>query len=924
MRSVHHVFEDRAAATPHAVAVVSGDERVTYAQLDARANQFAHRLRERGVSPDDRVGVLLRRGPDMVAALLGVWKAGAAYVPLDPDLPAERLGYYLATAGVQLVITESPHAGALREYDGRALWTDREDWADPTTAVERWDDQYNLAYVIFTSGSTGKPKGVQIAHRALLNLLFSLRVHLGAAEGDGWLASTSLSFDISGLELWLPLITGGRVVLAGDGETKDAAALIRLVDTQQVSHVQATPSGWKLLLAAGFGERPVTALVGGEALPPVLARTLAGQVKRLVNVYGPTETTIWSTFWDVPADAETVLIGRPLHNTRTYVLDADLRPVAVAVTGELYLGGDGVARGYVGRPDLTAERFLPEPFGGAPGARMYRTGDLARYRADGTIEFLGRVDHQVKVRGHRIELGEIEERLITHPQVRDACVLAREDAQGEKWLVGYVVGDAEGGELRGHLAEALPGYMIPAAFVHLDVMPLNAAGKVDRQALPAPDRAAMSPDRAYVAPATETEALLARVCAAVLGIEQVGMGDRLMDLGVDSMRIVHLLAALREGGKEASLRQLYRYDTLADLALGLDGGRPRPLAPARKVPTQRGAVRLPSPLGVMADHNVPGVSVAVLRDGEVALVESHGVLRAGGGEPVTARTPFQVASMSKHVTAFATLRLAEQGMLDLDADVNRYLTDWRVPAGGVVTVRGLLSNTSGLSQSPSTLYEPGQPVPGLLDELRDRDVRPELAPGTVFRKTNSHFAVLQQVLTDLVGRPFPELMTDLVFTPLGMADSSFDQRFPQWSDSTAAAGHDEDGAPVPGGYRLRTAVAAGGLWSTAADLARVACEIRNAARHNSSELLTRLSAEQLLTVVLPGSFYGLGTIVDDSGADTEFGHGGESTGFRCMTMTRLNEGSGLVVLTNSESGREVHGFLADALRGQDVKRSIVD
>ncbi|GAB3975651.1 hypothetical protein GCM10027615_43540 [Plantactinospora veratri] len=348
-RSVHHIVEAQAAATPKSVAVVQGGERVRYAELDALANRYAQHLRAVGVGPESVVGVLLSREPSLLAWLLAVWKAGAAYVPLDPELPPERLGYMLETAGAELVVSESRLIGRLDGvYSGRHVLADRDERVIESRSAEpvpRRDDQHQLAYIIFTSGSTGRPKGVQISHRALLNLLFSMRRLLDAGTDDVWLAATSLSFDISGLELYLPLVTGGRLVLADDDEVGDSPELLSLLDRFPVTHVQATPSGWKLLLDAGFAERPVVALVGGEALPPALAGDLRGRVKRLVNVYGPTETAIWSTSWDVPGDVEVVPIGRPIANTRTYVLDRDFQPVAVGVVGELYIAGDGVARG---------------------------------------------------------------------------------------------------------------------------------------------------------------------------------------------------------------------------------------------------------------------------------------------------------------------------------------------------------------------------------------------------------------------------------------------------------------------------------------------------------------------------------------------------------------------------------------------------
>jgi ornithine carbamoyltransferase len=962
-RSVHHVFEAQAATAPHSVAVVGGIEEVTYAALDARANRYAHHLRAAGVGPESVVGVLLSRGPDLVAWLLAVWKAGAAYVPLDPDLPSERLGYMLETAGARLVVSESALADRLSAaFQGPFVWIDRDaarigEW--PPAPVPRRDDQHNLAYIIFTSGSTGRPKGVQISHRALLNLLFSMRRLLDSGSGDVWLASTSMSFDISGLELYLPLVTGGRVAVAGDAEVGDSAELVRLVDRYGATHVQATPSGWKLLLEAGFEERPVVALVGGEALPAALANAVRSKVKRLVNVYGPTETTIWSTTWDVPGEIDAAPIGRPIANTRAYVLDRNLQPVAVGVVGELYLAGDGVARGYVNRPELTAETFLPEPFGRVRGARMYRTGDLVRFQSDGNLEFLGRADHQVKIRGHRIELAEIEERLLAHPDLRDGVVVARVDEAGEKWLAAYVVSAngrrPEPAELRDFLGLALPPYMVPAAFVALDALPLNSAGKVDRRALPTPGRDALSGTREFVAPRNDTERLIADICSQVLGISRVGAHDRFLDLGADSMRIVQLVSAARQAGLPVKLRMLYQHGSVAELAQAVGGG-PVPAAPASPAPAPtavrpanetnaktrwlaaeptamfpvvsprraKSAPSGPSPVAAMAEHRVPGASIALIRDGELVSTHGYGVLAAGGSDPVTPDTPFQVASISKHVTALAVLRLVRDGLLDLDVDINRYLVSWRVPNPmRPVTVRHLLANLSGLSMTPNTGYQPTEAAPTLLDVLYGRrpatsdPIRAEATPGATFRKTNSHYAVLQQVLVDLIERPFPQLMHELVFEPLGMNGSSFAPSFPARPDVRAALGHDEQGIEIPGGWRVRPALAAGGLWSTAADLARVLLEVHRAHRDAGPKLLTPALATELLTVAHPGSFYGLGTVVDDTTDDVEFGHPGETVGYRAMMIGRVRSGTGFVVLTNAESGKAVQTAVADEMVRRD-------
>jgi acyl-coenzyme A synthetase/AMP-(fatty) acid ligase/acyl carrier protein len=448
----------------------------------------------------------------MVATVLGVWRAGCAYVPVDPSYPAARREYMLRDSGA------TPTGGA-------------------TTAP-------GLAYVMYTSGSTGEPKGVAVPHRALVNLLTAVGDVLGSAPEHRWLAATSLSFDISALELFLPLVTGGRVVLARDG--RDAGQVAALMTAEGVTHAQATPTGWRVLLAEDWP--PVTALVGGEALPLALAEELRPRVRRLLNMYGPTETTIWSTYWEVPPGPSTVSIGRPLANTTASVRDETGAPVPDGVVGELWLGGAGLATGYLGRPDLTAERF--------PGGEHYRTGDLVRVR-DGELEFTGRADTQVKVRGHRVELGEIETRLAAHPGIRSAVVVLRGDD-----LVGYVEGTADEAALRTHLAGTLPDYMLPTRFVPVTEWPTTPNGKLDRAALPEPPGAA-------VATAAAEDGLSEQIGAIwceVLVLDHVGPDDDLFDLGGHSLTITQIAARVRDRlGVDVPLDVFYDAPTLAEI-----------------------------------------------------------------------------------------------------------------------------------------------------------------------------------------------------------------------------------------------------------------------------------------------------------------------------------------------------------------------
>ncbi|MFC5668164.1 amino acid adenylation domain-containing protein [Kitasatospora misakiensis] len=566
-RTVLDLVRERAEAAPDAVAVVAGDERLSYRELLRRAEQLAGALRAAGIGRDDLVGLHLARTADLPAALLAVHAVGAGYLPLDPGYPAERLAFVLADSGAALLLADREPAPEVAAAAPALLRLADVGLTDAGLADAAGSDAPGrLAYVLYTSGSTGHPKGVEIGHRALVNLLLAFADRLESGPGDVWLGLTSLSFDISALELLLPLTTGGRLVLAPDGLAVDGPGLRALVEREGVTHVQATPSGWRVLLGAGPLPSGLTGLVGGEALPLPLARRLRAGGDRLFNVYGPTETTVWSTCAELPAVPEAVRIGRPIANTRALVLDRRRRPLPVGVPGELYLGGDGLAEGYLGRPDLTAERFVDNPFG-APGDRLYRTGDLVAWSPDGELEFLGRLDDQVKIRGHRIELGEIEAALLTHPAVAEAAAAvhraepdgsgfgSEEDAgaaaDGEPFVAGYLVPAAGSAaptptELRGFLQRMLPGAAVPQRFLVLDRLPLTPNGKLDRRALPVPP----VPAEAAAGPAPDPDD---EVLAAVLGVwsevlrrTDLGPEDDLFELGGHSLTIIQITARIRD------------------------------------------------------------------------------------------------------------------------------------------------------------------------------------------------------------------------------------------------------------------------------------------------------------------------------------------------------------------------------------------
>lgn len=578
-QTVHGLFEQQARSTPDAIALVFEDLELTYRELNVRANRVAHHLRELGVGRESLVGVWLDRSAEMVVALLGVLKAGGAYVPLDPAFPRDRIDYMMADAELTVVLTQTRLAEGLAKeglravcMDGDAAQLARMPAGNPAPLAEA----ANLAYVIYTSGSTGRPKGVMLEHRSVVNFLLSMHREPGITAQDRFVSVTTLSFDIAGLEIHGPLTVGGTVVLASRATALDGIGLAGLLDRSAATLLQATPATWRLLLESGWHGRPgLKMLCGGEGLPRDLADKLLALPGELWNMYGPTETTIWSTLWRVKDTARAVPIGRPIANTQVYVLEPSGLPAPIGVGGELCIGGDGLARGYRNRDDLTAEKFVTLDLPGVGSVRVYRTGDVVRWLADGRLEFVGRRDHQVKVRGFRIELGEIETVLATHEGIKECVVHVREDTPGDQRMVAYVV-MASGLSIdvdaaRATLRARLPEYMIPNNFVVLESLPLTPNGKVDRRALPAPSLQAATPaDTESEALMTPVQRQVARLWQEVLGLERVGLQANFFDLGGHSLLLVKLQSALRrEFGRELPLVELFQRTTVAAQAEGL-------------------------------------------------------------------------------------------------------------------------------------------------------------------------------------------------------------------------------------------------------------------------------------------------------------------------------------------------------------------
>lgn len=573
---VDELISAQVRRTPDAVAAVFGSQSLTYRELEHQSDWAATRLREMGVTRGSLVGVHLERSLEMLIAIIAVMKAGGAYVPLDPDFPADRLAHMVSDSGLELVVTQgtllaSAPPGDYRKLDIESVLRGIADSVPGALSdAAALGGAADLVYVLYTSGSSGRPKGVALEHRNVVNFLLSMQREPGLTPQDRLLAVTTLSFDIAGLELYLPLITGATVVIASREEAVDGISLRALIDTHRATVMQATPTTWRLLIEAGWeGSPEFKVLCGGEALPKDLAQKLLQRCGELWNMYGPTETTIWSTLFQVVDGDAPVLIGRPIANTRIYVLDRSGRPVPTGIPGEIHIAGAGVARGYLNRPDLTAEKFVRDPFCNVPGGRMYRTGDSGRFLADGNLEFRARVDNQVKIRGFRVELGEVEAAMESHPTVKQAIAKIFEIQPGDTRLVAYILPQAAAptaAELREHLRAQLPHYMVPQHFSIVAEFPLTPNGKVDRGRLVAPQAMGVLDD-AEVEPKTETERMVVDLFREMLAIERVSADASFFDLGGHSILAARVASQLRrKQHPDITLRMIFDAPTAIALA----------------------------------------------------------------------------------------------------------------------------------------------------------------------------------------------------------------------------------------------------------------------------------------------------------------------------------------------------------------------
>jgi amino acid adenylation domain-containing protein len=569
-KCIHQLFETQVDKTPAAVAIIQDDTSITYFELNRRANVLAKHLQVLGVGPEVRVGIFMEKSSEIVEALLAVLKAGGTYVPINTSFPLERVQFILDDANVTVLLTNTDYKltgdNNLHVVNvNDKLFAAEIICSNPQANVTAED----LAYIIYTSGSTGKSKGVIVNHSAVANLLWSMRIRPGINKDDRLLTVTPISFDIAALELFLPLIIGATVVIASNKTITDPFLLSQGISRYHVNIMQATPATWQLLVESGWtGEPKLKAICGGDVLTRKLADQLLDRVGSLWNMYGPTETTIWSSLCEIKKGDTLITIGKPIGNTQLYILDAYLQPVPIGVVGELHIGGAGLARGYLNHQHLTSEKFIPDVFSSKPGELMYKTGDRARYLPDHAIEILGRIDYQVKINGHRIELGEIESVLMQHPSIHEAIVITRTETSGEKRLVAYFVPindkSPDADELRDFVRKKLPAYMIPVVFIRLDSLPLTPNGKIDRKVLPVPGD--IRELRGYVAARNETEKILTAIWKNVLEIEQVGIHDNFFDLGGASIQSLQIVAFANMAGLQINAEDIFEHQTIAELA----------------------------------------------------------------------------------------------------------------------------------------------------------------------------------------------------------------------------------------------------------------------------------------------------------------------------------------------------------------------
>jgi amino acid adenylation domain-containing protein len=574
-KCIHQLFETQAEETPDAIAVIYDDTKMTYLELNCRSNVLAKHLQSLGAGPGVRIGILMDKSFKIVEALFAVLKAGGTYVPISTSFPAERIAFILKDAGINILLTDTDK-GLPEECIVTIVRINEEIIStqsvcqNPATNITSG----NPAYIIYTSGSTGQPKGVVVHHAAVVNFLCSMRIQPGINNDDLLLTVTPISFDIAVLELFLPLIAGATVVIVSKEVTANPFLLGEAIKHYHVSIMQATPATWQLLIESGWaGDPKLKALCGGEVLTIKLADQLSDRVGSLWNMYGPTETTIWSSLCEIKKGDAPITIGKPISNTQLYILDRYLQPLPIGVAGELHIGGEGLALGYLNHPQLTKEKFIANCFNSEPGMRLYKTGDRARYLPDYSIEILGRIDYQVKIHGHRIELGEIETVLTQHPSIREAIVITRNETSGDKRLVAYFVPMKDkspgAGELRDFVKIKLPAYMVPTLFISMKSLPLTPNGKLDRKALPVPEDIRQL--TGYIAPRTEIEKILSGIWQDVLGIEQVGIHDNFFDLGGASIQSLQLVAHANIAGFPLSAENIFEYQTIAELAEKIKG-----------------------------------------------------------------------------------------------------------------------------------------------------------------------------------------------------------------------------------------------------------------------------------------------------------------------------------------------------------------